>query len=284
MRIRNVSAIVIAMLLSLIAPGSTPDTYAQSQPGATSQRNSVDDGLDVVLRNLVQEIRALRADVKDLRAEMKRTRARPAVAAAAPARARARRDPNRTWDIALHASDRRMGNEKAKYALIEFSDFQCPFCSRFHGDAYPKIVENYVDTGKVQYVFRDFPLGFHRKARGAHIAARCAGDQGQFWAMHHALFSNQKTLGTPLYTRTAGELKLDEDAFKRCTADAAVGAAMDKEIAAGRNYGVRGTPTFYVGEIRDGKIVNAKQLSGAQPFAKFAQYIDAALGTQTATQ
>jgi protein-disulfide isomerase len=213
---------------------------------------------------------------------MKRTRARPAVAAAPPARAK--RNPKRTYDITLHATDRRMGNEKAKYALIEFSDFECPFCSRFHGDAYPKIVENYVDTGKVQYVFRDFPLGFHRKARGAHIAARCAGDQGQFWAMHHALFSNQKTLGPPLYTRTAGELKLDEDAFKRCTADTAVGAAVDKEMAAGRNYGVRGTPTFYVGEIKDGKIVNAKRLSGAQPFAKFAQYIDAALGTQTAVQ
>ena len=189
------------MLLGLLTLGVAPLTSAQNQQAAANTEKSANDGLNLVLRELVREIRALRTDVKALRTEIKRTRERQPATAAAPSPRRTQNDPNRTYEVALHANDRRMGDAKAKYALIEFSDFQCPFCNRFHGDAYPKIVENYVDTGKMQYVFRDFPLNFHRQARGAHIAARCAGDQGQFWPMHHALFSNQKTLGPALSAR-----------------------------------------------------------------------------------
>src|SRR6266849_1457871 len=86
------------------------------------------------------------------------------------------------------------GAANAKVALIEFSDFQCPFCGRYDKDTYPQLLKDYVDTGKVKYVWRDYPLDFHRNAEKAAEAARCAGEQGRFWEMHDRLFANQQTI------------------------------------------------------------------------------------------
>lgn len=95
----------------------------------------------------------------------------------------------------------RMGSKDAKLAVIEYSDFQCPFCDRYTKNTFPRIKENYIDTEKVQYVARDFPLSFHRQAKSAAIAANCAGYQGKYWEMHGMLFKHRNDLKRDLYAK-----------------------------------------------------------------------------------
>ncbi len=92
-----------------------------------------------------------------------------------------------------------LGDKNAKVTIIEFSDYECPFCGRHYQQTYPQIKKNYIDTGKVKMSFKDFPLSFHQSAQKAAEAARCAGDQGKYWEMHDKLYSNQESLGVDNY-------------------------------------------------------------------------------------
>src|SRR5688572_11937738 len=108
------------------------------------------------------------------------------------------------------------GAPNAKVAVIEFSDYQCPFCSRYVTESLPQLAKEYIDTGKVKYVWRDLPLDFHKQAFKAAEAAHCAGEQGRFWEMHDVLFANQKNLMPEDLTRHAAGLQLDASQFQQC--------------------------------------------------------------------
>lgn len=166
-----------------------------------------------------------------------------------------------------------LGDVDAQVAIVEFSDFQCPYCRRHQTNTTPALVDKYVQTGKVKYVFVDFPLSFHDNAESAAVAAACADKQGSFWRMHDALFASQAALGAETYRKLAADLNLDKAAFERCLSDPATVANVTKHVALGESMGVTGTPSFLVGRVRDGKLVDGISVSGAQPLSSFERVL-----------
>lgn len=160
------------------------------------------------------------------------------------------------------------GDLDAPVTMVEWSDFECPFCGRFYSGAYKQIVSEYVDTGKVRFVYRDFPLSFHPQAQKAAEAAECAGEQGKFYEMHDLLFEKGVSGGVASFKTYASEIKLDTAKFNTCLDDGKMAAEVKKDMADGAAAGVTGTPGF---------IINGKLVSGAQPFEAFKAIIDAEL-------
>jgi protein-disulfide isomerase len=155
------------------------------------------------------------------------------------------------------------GSPDAKLTVIQFAEFQCPYCGRAK-DTVAKVLKNY--DGKVNMVFRDFPLGFHDRAIPAAIAANCAGAQSKYWEMWDAMMSNQRALtDTDLegYAKTAGVPNLDT--WHQCLRDPAQMEEVRKDMNDGETAGVTGTPAFFI---------NGVMISGAQPYEKFASIID----------
>ena len=171
----------------------------------------------------------------------------------------------------------RLGNKNAKVAIVEFTDYQCPFCERLFSDAFPKIKKEYIDTGKVQYMVRDFPLfQIHPQAQKAAEAANCAKDQNKFWEMHDKLFSNQSALQIEDLKKYAGELGLNAGTFNSCLDSGKYTDKIKKDQTDGEGLGVRGTPASFIGTI-NGNAVNGSQISGAVPFETFKATIDGLL-------
>jgi len=165
----------------------------------------------------------------------------------------------------ITADDHVWGNPDAKVTIVEYSEFECPFCGR-HWPTMKQIKEVYGD--QVQVVFRHFPLSFHANAKPAAIASECAADQGKFWEMYDKLFeaANAQRLGEEgLYATLATELGLDLTAFNNCMAATTHDAGIQADMDSGTELGVAGTP---------GTFVNGKFVSGAYPFEYFASIID----------
>jgi protein-disulfide isomerase len=166
-----------------------------------------------------------------------------------------------------------LGRLDAPVTIVEYMDYQCPFCERFRTDAFPALKKNLIDTGKVRFVKRDLPLPAHAAALKAAQAARCAGDQGKFWEMHDLLLAGFSTLGPDAFARFARELSLDAQAFKACLdSDRHVEdiRAIGREAAAA---GITGTPTFVVGTIR-GSALEGIRIVGAQPYEVFEKAVE----------
>ncbi len=160
--------------------------------------------------------------------------------------------------------DPSIGPADAPVTIIEFSDFQCPYCTRFRDETLDQLLDEYGD--QVHIVYRDFPLTqIHQYAVGAAIAAECANDQGMFWEMHDTLFANQSALDTESLRGYAEDLGLDMDTFDSCLEDQSVNDEVMADLADGQSYGVRGTPSFFI---------NGRLLVGAQPFESFQAIID----------
>jgi len=190
-------------------------------------------------------------------------------AKAGPARDTAMRgdrlDPNRRYTVNTKGSPVR-GDPDAKIAVIEFSDFQCPFCGR----AMPtldQIEKAYGD--KVRIVFKHLPLGMHPKAPAAHAAAEAAHRQGKFWEMHDKIFTHQAEMSPEKYREYAKEIGLDVARFDRDLADAALKQRIDADAAEAARLGVTGTPAFFV---------NGRYLAGAVPFERIQAMLDEDLG------
>ncbi len=172
------------------------------------------------------------------------------------------------------------GDKNAKLTLIEFSDYQCPFCARHFRETLPQLEREYINTGKVKYVFRDFPLeSIHREAFKAAEAANCAGEQGKYWEMHDRLFQNQNQLGVAELPKHAQVIGLSLPAFQQCLNSGKQAAEIRKDMEDGQRAGVNGTPTFFLGvQDSDGQNVKAlRMIVGAQPHAQFKEAIESAL-------
>lgn len=238
----------------------------QAQPNSSNPRQEAEDTVLRQLEELRNMIRALQVEVSELRRavdDIHRVAVRPRVPPA----------PS-TVDL----DDDGMGSLEAKVAIVEFSDFQCPYCRRFHEQTFPQIEETYIETGRVRYFFRDFPLEqIHHEAVAAAVAAKCSGRQNKYWEMHHALFSQQGRLGPELFAELARDLGLDLEAFQTCMGDPAREEEVMEDLAFGQSIGVRGTPHFLVGRIEEGRLVDVKSVSGAQPFASFQSLIESLL-------
>jgi protein-disulfide isomerase len=167
------------------------------------------------------------------------------------------------------------GSKTAQLTIVEYTDYQCPYCARHAKAVLPQIQKNYVDTGKVRYVLRDFPLPFHKQAGKASEAALCAGDQGKYWEMHDVLFSNQKALGPnklPEYAQTIG---IDVEIFDTCLATSKYKGRVNSNKNDGRKAGVRGTPSFVIGYTGDdGDVKGEMLIRGAVGYADFQNAFD----------
>ncbi len=168
----------------------------------------------------------------------------------------------------LEDDDPAKGDKNAPVTIVEFSDFECPFCGRFFQQTLPQINENYIKTGKVKLVYRDFPLSFHQNAQKAAEAAECADEQGRFWEMHDKLFIDGVQGGVASFKQFASALGLNTAKFNECLDSGKMASEVQKDMAEGAQYGVTGTPGFFV---------NGQLISGAQPYQVFAQAIEEAL-------
>ena len=174
-----------------------------------------------------------------------------------------------------------IGNPDAKITIIEFSDFQCPFCARFHIQTLPSIMSEYIEQGKVKLVFRDFPIqSIHPNALPASVAAECANEQGKFKEMHDILFENQNKWNRvetanvlSVFSQYASQMQMNQEIFDSCLTNGKYIEEIRKDLEDGRNYGVSGTPGFFIGNDKVGYV----ELKGAQPFESFKKVIDSQL-------
>jgi protein-disulfide isomerase len=173
-----------------------------------------------------------------------------------------------------------LGDPAARVAIIEFGDYQCPFCGQHANQVMPQILRDYVNAGKVRYFFRDTPIeSLHPQALKASEAALCSGDQGKYWEMHDRLFKNQQVLAETDLVGHAGELKLDVPKFKECLSSGRYTNQIRDGVQEVMKFGVRGTPSFFVGML----VPSTKapiRLVGAKPYSAFQQALDELLALQ----
>lgn len=171
------------------------------------------------------------------------------------------------------------GSTGAKVILIEYSDFQCPFCARFARDTWPTIRERYVSTGKLQVTFRHLPISaIHPSAFRAAEAVECAGAEGKFWQMHDLLFRTPARLETSDLLQNARSLTLDGARFEKCL-QGEMTSRVNEDIRSTALLGVTGTPTFFLGVVLDdGTALLKRRLKGARTLEEFTAAIDEVLG------
>ena len=169
-----------------------------------------------------------------------------------------------------------LGKADAPLTMVEFTDLQCPFCRQFVLSTFDQLKKDWIDTGKLRYISRDFPLDFHAQAMPAARAARCAGEEGKFWEMRLALMRNANLLTPDYITRTADDLKLDKKAFAACAVSNKYDVLIRAEMTEGTKLGVGGTPTFVLGRTT-AAAVEGPMLVGALPYAEFDAKLKALL-------
>lgn len=170
------------------------------------------------------------------------------------------------------------GEKNAKVALVEFTDYECPFCGQLFTQTYPDLKKEYIDTGKIRYYVLDFPLtSIHPAAQKAAEASHCAADQGKFWEMHDKMFASQTALKIDDLKKYATELGLNASKFNDCLDKGTHAQKVTDIQKKGEGYGVTGTPASYVGVIKGDTVEQAIQVSGAVPFATLQTTIESVL-------
>jgi protein-disulfide isomerase len=168
-------------------------------------------------------------------------------------------------------------------ALVEFADYECPFCARHAKETAPTIKEELLDSGQIQHVFFNFPLAIHAHAQKAGEAAECAARQGRFWEMHERLFEDTSALADTDLIAKAAAIGLDVTKFRECLTSGATASDVRADLDEGRRLGVNSTPSFFVGVRQpDGTISLLRRISGAVPFATLSEAIQAAAVSQRA--
>jgi protein-disulfide isomerase len=169
-----------------------------------------------------------------------------------------------------------LGNARAPVTIVEFSDFECPFCRTFATRTFPKVQESYIASGRVSFAFRHLPLEFHASAWRAATIAGCAWRRDRFWDIHDGFYRATASLSAEIPRLAGSILAMSPETLDRCTADAA--SLVDADIRLAGLLGIDGTPTFIVAtKNAAGKLTVESILSGAVPFSQMAKTIDAAL-------
>jgi len=250
---RRLAMGVVALFLTVLNAGWSPAAHAEQGAEAASAAITPDQA-DAIVQEL-KEIRKLleSIDKKSVAQAPKRPPVPP------------------TAKVSVKDSPV-LGSADAPVTVVEFTDYQCTYCLRFIQQTFPKLKEEFIDTGKVRWVIRDMPLGFHKNARKAAQAAHCAGEQDKFWEMRAVLFANAKKLeaeNLPNYAQTMG---LDMTAFDACLASDRHLAAIDKSMQDASGVQITGTPTFVIGKA-SGDWVEGKRVVGARDFKTFEENI-----------
>lgn len=160
--------------------------------------------------------------------------------------------------------------------MLEFSDFQCPFCGRYVRDTYPKISSDYVDSGKVKYAFKHYPIeSIHPLAKNAALAAVCSDAQGKFWEMHDRLFADQSAIDLPTLLTLARPIGLNDTKYRSCLTGQEGNSTLATDKADSLKAEFSGTPAFLIGRVgADGVLHATRRVVGAQPFSVFQRALD----------
>jgi protein-disulfide isomerase len=255
------------MQVGKVIPGFVLLTVLGAQPGAAQSSD---------------ELKALRKDVEELKAGQKAIQKElEGIKALVRAQQIA---PQRSHEVTLSVEGAPfLGEKNAPLTLVEFTDFQCPYCARHFAQTMPQIVAEYVKTGKVKYVVRNFPLeSLHPRAFQAAEAARCASEQKKYWEMHQRLMSSQNALDAKSLPVHAQALGLDLTAFQQCLDGGKEAAKVREDIADGEKAGVEGTPAFFLGitQPNEPTIKVTRTVGGALPYPSFKRVIDSLLAAQ----
>lgn len=230
-------------------------------------QNASNDDLRKEIRALSETVKAIQKDLQDIKVLL------------------AGRTPvNPPQKIPLDLGNNPIkGEASARLTLVEFSDYQCSYCSRHVRDTAPLIEKEYIATGKLRHVFMDFPLeSIHKLAFNSAVAAGCAGEQSKFWEMHDRLFAEQKTLES--WTEHAKVIGLDLPRFEECMSSGRQTAEIRKDQAEADKAGVSSTPAFFLAytDPKSSKVKTEVRLTGAQPFAVFKAAIEKLLSVPQA--
>ena len=240
-------AVCLLLTMALPSPAQSPDLAA-----------------------LKTDVAALKTELETVKRELQQIKTLLLGRAGAP--------PNEFRSVTLSIGDGPFkGVANAHLTLVEFTDYQCPFCVRHHRETMPRLLEAYIKTGKLKYVVRDFPLeSIHPAAVKAAEAPHCAAEGGKYWEMHERLFANPAALAPDDLVAHAQALGLDSQAFKRCLETGKYAPRVRQAQAEGERAGVRGTPAFFLGltEPNSEKITAVAAIRGAHPFAKFEEAIE----------
>lgn len=171
-----------------------------------------------------------------------------------------------------------LGSGDAPIAIVEFSDFQCGYCKRHNQSVFKQLKDNYVNTGKVRYYQRDLPLDFHADALPAAVAARCLGEQGFYWQVRDLLFSRTVPLKEAGFDTAARRVGADMHQYQACREEGKQQIQVTRDVQLGSSLGITGTPSFLIGKVRDGKLVDAVSIVGAQPYEVFVKAIQTMKG------
>jgi len=228
-----------------IAVVASATTFAQAPAPGPQQAPTLQQQNEEILR----ELRAIRMLLERLTTPQQQA-APPAVA--------------RITNLTGYA----LGKADAPLTMVEFTDLQCPYCRHFMLTSFDELKKNWIDTGKLRFVTRDFPIAeLHAQALPAARAARCAGEQGKFWEMRISLMRNANLLSPAYIAATASDLKLDAKAFAACSASNRFDAEIQADMQEGARLNVAGTPTFVMG--RTAAAVEGPVVVGALPYAQF---------------
>jgi protein-disulfide isomerase len=265
---RDLRTTVMAAALGAAVASATPSVWAQTAA-------KTDDPAIAAIR---ADLEKVKAELENVRGELRLMRELLIQRLAQPQPAPSPAAPARVSTKVSVGDNPTLGRKDAPVTIVEFSDYQCPFCRQFVQNTLPALKKEYVEAGKVRYVFRDFPLDqIHPQARKASEAARCAGDQGKYWEMHDTLFQNQQALQPDQLKTHASGLGLDEKAFAACLDAGKYQASVKQNYDEGVSAGVRGTPSFVIGKTRSDGTVEGFVISGARPANDFRQEIERVL-------
>jgi protein-disulfide isomerase len=240
-------ACIAALTLPLVAADKNKDPKKKDASADTITHEQADQILDEL-----RQIRQLLEKQTEANAK--------AGAPAGPQRAR------------LHMEGAPMlGSKDAPVTVVEFSDYQCPFCQRFHTQVYSDLKKDFIDTGKVRFYSRDLPIEqLHPNATRAAQAARCAGDQGQFWALRDIMSAHPEALDLNSLLADASTVKINPDTFRKCVETEKYKEAIKGDLLEAMKIGADGTPSFVVGKSTpDG--VDGELIVGAQPYTVFQE-------------
>ena len=279
MKNRAKASLTVLLFLAWTTPASAqdsakPESYERGAKCVTAERDGTSKS-DSITK---EQADAIVAELKQIRQLLEKQQAQ--LARAVPPQPSAPAVPEKV-QMAVGDGWYSIGRADAPITLVEFADFQCPFCKKFHTDAYAELKKNYIDTGKVRFVSRDLPLEFHPFALKAAEAARCAGDQGKYWELRNALYASPTPPNDEAIGKAAETLSLDKGAFQSCLASEKYKADVQKDATEAATLQISGTPTFVLAKSSKEKL-DGIRIVGAQPYVAFQTAIESYLKTEVA--
>jgi len=263
---KNYLFIIPALLILLAGCNQTTEISENSNSEVSAvapqqQNDWVNEEILKQLSALRKEVKQLSKQVIDLRADIN------------SGKAVVNKTENNSGLTVPLTSKRVMGDDKAPLAIVEFTDYECPYCVRFAQTTWPSLKREFVDTGKLKLVTYDFPLSIHNNAIKAAVAGRCSSAQGQYKGMRNTLFASSRNLKAETYTKAAQSLGMDTAQFATCMDNKDNVTGVYQDIALGKKLGVQGTPRFYVGRVVGDQLRDVTVISGAKSFSVFSQII-----------